>query len=260
MKKLSTLCKVFSTGVFLSATWSSHLWALDADKSVVPDSPGFVRSAEESQPATDTSSWSSFDPQHVRSSKPRVARKYHVIIQDGETAQTLTPQDKIRLGFVHSVLPSNFLSSFAGAGWGQIVNNRPHYGVDKGAFGDRLGAQFLKGTSQNLFNDSLYGNLLHEDTRYYVLGPRHALMKRAFYAAKESFVTRRDNGTSGIYWSNFASIASANILTNAYYPARDRNVEDTARSCLISVGTSILGNEFAEFTDDLFVAIFHRHR
>jgi hypothetical protein len=63
--------------------------------------------------------------------------------------------------------PSSPLPALVSAGYGQLTNSDPKYGTDEGAFGERLGAAFLRQASMRFFADSLLPTLDHEDPRYY---------------------------------------------------------------------------------------------
>lgn len=216
-------------------------YAEERNEAGLPDSPGTVVAARK-----ETGSG-----QGASRRSPRIAPKYETSIGEYETAQRLSPRDKVVLGLVHSVQPSELAGDVLGAGWNQAFDSRPHYGTDKGAFGQRLAAAAVKNVSQEIFTDSVYGNLFHEDTRYYVLGRGHSFFHRVVYAASRSLITRKDDGGLSANYANFAGNVSANALANAYYPQRDRSVGKTASASLRSLGTDMLGNEVAEFFSDL---------
>ena len=150
-------------------------------------------------------------------------------------------------------------SSFFAAGERQLFNSCPHYGTDRGAFGDRLGAAEANQVIESFFSYGLYPALFHEDGHYYIMGSGHSIKSRVVYAGSRVVLTRNDSGSVGVNWSKLAGLASAAAATNAYYPARDRKVSQTASTYVTSIGTSALTLEMQEFLPDLLRLVFHRH-
>lgn len=186
------------------------------------------------------------------------ARKYHRTVQPDQQALPLSAGDKMKLSVVNQFSLSSLAGNLLSAGYGQLADSRPHYGVDKGAFGQRLGAASLKGLSQSVFSYGIYASVFHDDPRYYVMGPSHPFGKRAVYSATRIVITRKDDGSSAVNWSRLAGIASAAALANAYYPERDRSVSKTATSTLTSIATGAATNELSEFLGDIMHKIHHK--
>jgi hypothetical protein len=78
------------------------------------------------------------------------------------------------------------------------MNSSPNYGTDRGAFGQRLGAAAVRDASESIFTDSIMSPLLHEDPRYYRLGPSHNVFIRLFYAGTRFILTRADSGNTSL--------------------------------------------------------------
>jgi hypothetical protein len=183
-----------------------------------------------------------------------VAPVYHRYIRPDEIAQTLTPRQRLILGFHQPLSPFFLLTIVSAAGYEQAVNGSPNYGSNFPAFGQRLGAAAIRNASQSIFADSLMAPLLHEDPRYYIMGDRHNAVVRTAYAISRVLVTRKDEGGATANYALFAGYAGAAGLTNAYYPAVNVGFRPTARSfegSLIGVG---LGNIVREFLPDLLHA------
>ena len=64
----------------------------------------------------------------------------------------------------------------------------------------------LATSRRNIFSDSVIAPILHEDPRYYKMGPGpgHSFIKRLFYSGTRGLITRTDGGRQTI---NFANIA-----------------------------------------------------
>jgi hypothetical protein len=238
--------RFFAVIVLLSACHAGSIasaQAPDAVASVIealPDSPGSLL-LPASLPASGDSNVPGSDP----------VSKFHRIIQPGKTALPLSAGDKIALSFHDRFSYTSFAGTLFSAGLEQVQNGRPHYGTDKGAFGERLGASELTGTSRAVFSYGIYASMLHEDPRYYVKGPQTAFGKRVIYAASRVVVTRKDSGSDTANLANIAGTISSAALANTYYPTQDRDFNDTAISVISSLGTQALTNELHEFLGDI---------
>ena len=155
--------------------------------------------------------------------------------------------------------PLALLPIFTSAGYGQLADSNPRYGVDSGAFGERLGADAVRQASMRFFADGLMPVVLHEDPRYYRKATG-SYVSRGVYAAERSVIDRHDSGKNGFNFAGVSGRLFASALTAAYYP--DPSVG--AGVVLETWGTSIAGdagnNLFREFLPDALRAWRHRHR
>lgn len=186
---------------------------------------------------------------------PPVAPRSTFLIEPGQQAARLTPRDKMRLGFEHAVSPLGVMGWFASAGWGQLTDGYPKFGVDKGAFGMRLGTGALRDSSEAIFSDSFAAAALHEDPRYYRMGLHHNIVHRIAYAASRPLVTRSDSGRHVPNLALMAGTLAGAALTNTYYPANSRGADITFRTFGWSMEGSVVGDLLREFYGDVGDAI-----
>jgi hypothetical protein len=179
---------------------------------------------------------------------------YRKDIPPGWQAQPLGARDKIVLGLRDLYTPGNFGAMFISSGYSHLTNRQPNYGTDRGAYGERLGAAALRETSQGFLTDSVFAPLLHQDPRYYVLGPQHSTFHRALYALTRPLIRRNDDGRETVNTSLLLGYASAAALTNTYYPAINRNARDTTATFGASIGGAALGFLVSEYADQILVA------
>ncbi|MGO4211769.1 hypothetical protein AB4043_13210 [Terriglobus sp. YAF25] len=224
---------------------------------LLPDSPGFVRSAALNAEAQNTSTIEAAEV--APAIKTNVARKYTRIIQPGQQAQPLTPGDKLILGIRSQTRPMSPVSWLVSAGLSHLRDGRPHYGTDSGAFGERLGAAALKQSTQSVLVLGVFAGAFHEDPRYYRQGRSHSFMKRAVYAASRVLITRTDSGQPSINWAQICGMAGSAAITNLYEPERDTGFTPTARSFGDSFVTGAASNELREFVADA-IAMIRRKR
>ena len=217
----------------------------------LPDAPSAVAAANIPDPFAE----------YIAQPSPRTqpAKKFHRVVHPDQIAPPLTAGDKLKLAVMSRLTVTDIFSTAFSAGLAQWRDGRPHYGVDEGAFGERLGGIALKQTTQSIFSYGLYAAAFHDDPRYYVMGDGHSATKRLIYSATRLVITKKDDGTPATNWPKFAGVVSAAALSNAYYPQRDRGPLNTTYSVISSFGTSILNNEIHEFIGDA-LKIFHHKK
>lgn len=132
----------------------------------------------------------------------------------------------------------------------QETHSAPLYGRHWRNYPKRFGASVGDIVSQNFFGDFLLASAFHEDTRYVRRGPRHRLLPRVGYAISRSVITRTDDGSQTFNFANVLGIAMSAGLSNAYYPARSRTLDETAANWGTSLGASGLVNLMPEFWQD----------
>ena len=187
-----------------------------------------------------------------------VASPTQKYIEPGQIAPTLTAGDKALLGVKNAFTPFEAAGWFATTGYSQVTNSSPNYGTDRGAFGQRLGASAIRGSSEDIFSDSVMANFFHEDPRYYRMGPAHNFLVRLVYAGTRPLLTRMDSGRATPNFAQLTGTLGGAALTNLYYPQANRSMGQTMETFGGSVGGSALSDVVSEFYAD-FVHMF-RHR
>jgi hypothetical protein len=157
------------------------------------------------------------------------------------------------------VSPFSAVGWFASAGYEQLVNGSPNYGTDRGAFGQRLGAAALRDASEGIFSDSVMSPILHEDPRYYRLGPSHNFFVRVIYSGTRPIIGRTDGGRTTPNIANLAGTLAGAALASAYYPPLNRGFTQTMETFGGSVGGSAVGDLASEFFAD-FLHLLHPKR
>jgi hypothetical protein len=171
-------------------------------------------------------------------------------IAPNEIAQPMHVRDKVVGGLGDSVSLFAATGWFASAGWGQLTNRSPNYGTDKGAFGQRLGADAIRNSSQVIFRDCFFAPVFHQDPRYYIMGRGHKILKRGVYAATRPLIGRTDSGHTTPNFALLAGNAAGAALTITYYPATNTTFGEVAKTFGTSVGGSAIGFVVTEFVAD----------
>jgi hypothetical protein len=147
-------------------------------------------------------------------------------------------------------MPFEALGWFASAGYSHESNSSPNYGTDRGAFGQRLGAAAIRGSSENIFGDSMMSNIFHEDPRYYQMGPAHNFFVRLIYSGTRPLFTRMDSGRATPNFAQLTGTMGGAMLTNLYYPQANRKMGQTMETFGGSIGGNALSDVVSEFYSD----------
>jgi hypothetical protein len=181
----------------------------------------------------------------------RTASLHMKYIPPGWKVRELPAHDKVLLGFRDLYNPFTIGTFVVSAGYSHLVNGQPNYGTNSGAFGQRVGAAFLRDSTQGIFTDAVFAPLLHEDPRYYVEGPDYSIQHRAIYALTRPFITRTDSGHATMNGALLLGYAGSAALSYSYYPQVNRNFHDTAATFGGSIGGAALGLIITEFGSPL---------
>jgi hypothetical protein len=187
---------------------------------------------------------------------PRAKRKWAQYIDPGEKVPPLSAGDKIVFSFHRDLVPSALIPIFSSAGFGQLTGGNPKYGVDSGAFGDRLGGDAIRQASMRFFVLGLFPAIDHTDPRY-LRRASGSRLSRVAWAAERAWVTQRDSGRPGFNDADIFGHLAASLLTMAYYPAPSVNGHVVLETFLVSIAGTTGNNEFLEFWPDAINAWRH---
>ena len=189
---------------------------------------------------------------------PYRKRKWAQYVDPGEHVPRLSREDKMKFWLHQEARISSALPAFLSAGYGQLTDS-PQYGSGSGAFGDRLGAAFLRQATMRFFSNSLLPTFDGEDPRYFRKASG-SLARRALWAAGQTIMVQRDSGRRSFNFSDILGHLAASALTPLYYPRPSAN----AGVVMETWGTSIAGaagnNLFLEFWPDVLNRVRRRHK
>lgn len=181
-----------------------------------------------------------------------MAPMYSRVIPAGMATPQIHKWDKIELASRNLYSATSFASILFSAGWSHVQNGQPNYGTDSGAFGQRLGAAAIRDSSQAFLSNGIFAVWFHQDPRYFALGNRHSIAKRAWYSITRPLITRDStDGHAEFNTSLILGQAAGTALNNLYYPKSNRNLHDNLASFGGSMGGSALSFALDEFTSDL---------
>lgn len=177
-------------------------------------------------------------------------------------AEPITARQKFHLFFKSSVDPFQFVSAALDTGLEEIQDSYPEYHHGFPGFARRYGAAFADGFDGNLWGNAILPSLLHQDPRYFRLGPgdavhHHGVKQRLWYSVISTVRCKGDNGKWQPNYSNVFGNFIGGAISNAYYPASDRGVGLTLERGLTVNAEGALGSLAVEFYPDY---IAHRRQ
>lgn len=190
---------------------------------------------------------------------PAEARKWDLLIDSTQHAPPLSRIDTLEYALREQSRPLVLVPAFVAAGYGQWKDANPHYGVDSGAFGERLGTAALRQASDRLMGDGALAALFRQDPRFYRQGSG-PIRQRTFGAIRQTFLRRTGAqqqpriNASGIIGHAFGS-----ALTLAYYPRASDHVSDAAASFGTAIAGDVESKVLLEFLPDLARLSLHRN-
>jgi hypothetical protein len=205
--------------------------------------------------------------------------------QPGQTPASTTPIDHRAYGILPNYRTANYSDTFepisaarklqiatkdsfdypifflgaAFAGLGQLDNAHPNFGQGVQGYAKRYATSFADQVIGNYMTEGVMPALLHEDPRYFRVGPEYgSVKKRAFYAATRVFVTRTDKGNWRFNYSEVLGNAIGSGIANAYYP-QERGLGDNLSRTFTQIGTDAVSQVLKEFWPDVKRKFFKRH-
>jgi hypothetical protein len=169
------------------------------------------------------------------------------LIDPTEIAPKVNAFDKMVMGFEGAVSPYAVVGWVGISTYEQAFDRSPNYGQTGKGYVQRLGAAAARDSSEGIFTYALYSPIFHTDPRYYVLGPGHGFAHRAAYAISRVLVTKTDAGGQTVNFALLSGNLTGAAITQTYYPAGNRNLEQVMTTFGTSLGGAAFGYLFDEF-------------
>ena len=187
-----------------------------------------------------------------------VIPNYQTVTDPHKHVQALTVKEKFRLFAKETFDPFVAMEATAGAAFSQTDNDDPKYGQGTAAYAQRFGAACADIASQNFFSDAVMASLLHEDPRYFRMGPEFGFWRRVGHAVSHTIVTRTDSGKNTFNYAGILGVGMGIALSNAYYPPASINGTEVGKRFGTSLASAGLLNILPEFWPDIRQKFFHR--
>ncbi|HXB62678.1 MAG TPA: carboxypeptidase-like regulatory domain-containing protein [Acidobacteriaceae bacterium] len=159
----------------------------------------------------------------------------------------LTPKLKFELAIKSTFDPATFVAANMYAGMEQAAE-RPDYVEGAKGYGQRLGSAYADGFTDILFGGAILPTILHQDPRYFYMGPDKGTKKhRVLYALAAPFLCKGDNGKWEPNYSSVGGDLISGAISNLYYPETNRGVGLVVSTAAIGAGgraVNALAQEF----------------
>jgi hypothetical protein len=161
-------------------------------------------------------------------------------------APPMVNKDKYRLAARSAVDPVTFVVIGGVSGAEQYKNVFPSFGGGIEGYGKRYGAAYANHVTAELFTRAVFPSIFHDDPRYFIMG-KGSIRARTLHAIASTFMTRGDNGSRKLNYSEVLGSVSAAALSNAYFPAQERGANLVLINGLGGLGGNMVDNLIREF-------------
>lgn len=153
-----------------------------------------------------------------------------------------------------------YITAGAFAGLYQLENQNPSWGQGMEGYAKRYGAALADQAIGNIMTEGAIPSLIHQDPRYFRMGPGKSAWHRTLYALNGVNRAKFDSGKWGFNYSEWLGNGSAVAISNLYYPSDTRNVHDNVDKLLVAVATDSFSNVLKEFWPDIKQKYFHKKK
>jgi hypothetical protein len=154
--------------------------------------------------------------------------------------------------------PFSFLITGFYAGGSQLTNQYHEFGQGVAGYAKRYGGAFADNAVGNYMTEGLWPVMLHQDPRYFRMGPQFGFWKRVGYSASRVLVTRGDSGARQFNFSEVVGNGVAASIAAAYYPPSSRHPEEVCEKWALNVGSDAGFNILKEFWPDMRQKFFKK--
>ena len=188
---------------------------------------------------------------------PLADRRLVGIIPDFGTVQPCEPHtpltftQKWNLALKGTIDPYNLMNSAMTAAFAQDGNQTPKYGEGRVAYAQRFGAAVADNATQSILGGVIFAQMLHQDPRYFRLGPAVGILHRALYSVSRLMVVRTEAGKNTFNSSGMLGITVGIGASNLYYPSASVSGRVMAERLSTSFTGVVVGNAMSEFVPDL---------
>jgi hypothetical protein len=145
------------------------------------------------------------------------------------------------------------------AGLYQLDNQNPSFGQGLKGYAKRFGTSYGDQAVGNMMAEAVFPSLLHEDPRYFRIGPGGgSAWHRTRYALTRVLISRNDRGHWGFNYSEWLGNGTAVAISNLYYPDDTQNFRDNIQKLSVQVATDAFSNILKEFWPDWKRKLFEK--
>jgi hypothetical protein len=174
-------------------------------------------------------------------------------------AASMTAGQKMGLAFHTATDPYQFAAAFLVGGLHEALDDDTGFGWGAEGYLKRSGAAYLDAFDGNMIGNGVLPALLHQDPRYFRMGPAHGSVKhRILYSLATNVVCKHDNTGKWEPKSKIAGTIVAGAISNLYYPSQNSGWGQTIGNGMIVTAEGTIGSLFQEFWPDISRKFLHR--
>jgi hypothetical protein len=140
------------------------------------------------------------------------------------------------------------------------VNEHPVLGKGIGGFYAYTWRGFLDKTDNTYLSAWLLSSLLHEDTRFFAMGPGHSIPIRALYVISRQGVARTYGGHQTPNIAGLGSKVLTQVVSRTYYPTGATSFAVLATKFAYSAMRDVAITSIREFYPDAAAHFIRKHR
>jgi hypothetical protein len=152
---------------------------------------------------------------------------------------------------------SSFIFAGGLAGVSMAENSTPQFRQGAAGYGRYYWHTLADQSDENYWVEFILPVALHQDPRYYTLGSG-GVLKRTAYSFSRILITRQDDGSSSVNYSEIIGAGSAAGISALYYPGAERDWTKVGQRWLTNVSLDGATFIFKEFWPDINNKFFHQ--
>ncbi len=176
-----------------------------------------------------------------------------------EAYKPLTPKAKFVLATKDSFDWPEFFVAAAVTEINNLNGEDPEWGQGIKGYAKRYGAALADQTISNFLTEAILPVALHEDPRYFRLGPGHNPAHRVAHALSWVLIARTDSNHNTPNVSELVGSCASASIGWWYYPQAERLPSQVADRCITQVSFDAAGMVLKEYWPDTKHVMFHRH-
>jgi hypothetical protein len=150
-------------------------------------------------------------------------------------AAPMNTRQKFMLATKSRTDPFIILPTAIRAGIETARDTYPGWGQDTGSYGKRFAAAYGDAIFGRYIGGAILPSILHQDPRYFYMGPAQPISKRFWHAVSAGVVARGDNGRTQPNYSHIMGNAAAGALSTVYHPTGTSAASLAGRNALFGV-------------------------
>jgi hypothetical protein len=180
------------------------------------------------------------------------------VVDDAANVPPMTAGQKFEIFWRQLYNPCRYAGAAFAAGIDQAQDNFPEYGQGMEGYGKRFGVNLADTNLDTFFGRFLLPTLLHDDPRYFRIGPSGTFKRRLLHAILSPEWTRRDNGSHRFNYSKVAGTFMATAVGTAYYPESESDAGSFFARSFSRLGSASGNAAFQEFWPDIKRKLFKK--